>query len=537
MIYKYVDMVDGLNTKNGNSPETAWKTLDFAASRIVPGTTVYVKTHDEFNSSVVNLGTTSPGTDLEPIIWTSYPDTRQVIYCKQVVFNSSPGTVIFNGINISNWSCAVGTEDCLIDLANATKVMFNNCCLTNNNNIAGNTDSKIFGNGTNIRCHQCYIQNDSTYGGSTGEISGYAHYLGCCVNTKSNGIHVGGDAGGAVQNCLIIGPGRDISTYYGISGVADEASRKVITNNTIKDFAFGFQYDSGDSPIIMNNIFYRCSYSIYFLSVPDSVFSIRYNVQLESANYHLINYDSGLGDPPRDLLSILTPTGTTLAGNPFNNVAVHNYKPGTTTEAQQTAEAGYPLYVGDTSRIEWIQQNPFLGNGRSSNQSLGCYAVDDWPNRSNVLAGVSYRHGRVSGTLEVPDAEDVRDTVQYGSGYTGVLDVPDAEDVRDGVLYDNESKEGTLDLPAESDVRDGVLYDGETKEGTFVVEGGGDVPAESDVRDGVVYDNESKEGTLDLPAESDVRLNVVYDNETKTGTLTTADRRRNLTFEDNSYAT
>lgn len=481
---RYVDAVAGNDANDGTvgNPKKTIFGAAGASSVQQPGQRWNVKASASYvYSGVGYVGwakSGSVGTVNSPIVWRGYTTTpgdggkvtlvsaAPSLEWPGISFATDPGVVLIEGFNIVGKTGGYGA----LIILNDAFPCFIKCAFVNNYTGSTLGSGNIFDDASIVRCYQCYFKISATNAASRiGYFDAYASFVGCVFVTPRNGIHIGGTAGGYIGNCIVYSTssGSISSECYGISVVADIASRKVVVNNYVKGFHKGLFYDGIDSPVIMNNIFDGNTYSLYFENEFANIIPTIWNNGLVGAGNLTHNIPVLQG-------TVITPT-IAITGTPTIDIPNGDYR--IALADAETFQAGYPETIGASYTTV---------DSRASLLSMGPYAPHDWP-----------------------AAEDVRDTTTCAHGtVTGTLDLPSEYSVRYETLFDNETKEGTLVLPAVEDVRDGVLFDsfGDGEQmGTL------DLPLESTVQSGVKYDNETKTGTY-LPGTGTVPRDLTFED-------------------------
>lgn len=483
---RYVDGAIGNDAWNGESP--TWVSGIIGPKATIFGTTgaaasqqagdrwnvkASYKSNTSYYSPIIIGGHPSwtrsghPGTSAAPIVWRGYTTTPGDGGRVNISFSFADFTIPFT-YDAGVW-CA---ENFLIDSQSGSyyaklapgdnALIFKNCVF--NNRYAGPKPGfgDVFDDARSLRFYNCYFKSAGIHADTRlAELTGYSQFIGCVFETKRSGVNIGGIAGGFIANCLVLGgTGSKTSGCYGVKVIGDTASRKAILNNIIRGFDQGISYCIADWPVIMNNVLIENTTGLYFT-----------RLRLDGHMYPLINngcldndtdIEFEVGTVPDDQVEFLDGI-VTLTGTPLNAMDASDYRHGLTSDAIQTVEAGFPVTIG---------ANYTAVDSRASLLSMGPYAAHDWPAAGDVRESTTCRHSKVTGTLVLPDAGDVRDGTVYDATTEGTLDLPAVTDVRDGVLFDGESQEGILDLPLESTVQSGVQYDNTTKTGTYAPSSG-----------------------------------------------------------------
>jgi hypothetical protein len=148
------------------------------------------------------------------------------------------------------------------------------------------------------------------------------------------------------------------------------------------------------------------------------------------------------------------------------------------------------------------------------------------PTAAQVIDTVTFDATTI-GTVHLPIVADVRNATAFGPGSasSGTLVSPSAANVETGISFGSASSvAGTLTIPLATQVASGVTYGagGTERTGTAA---GGTIPSAADVRSGTAVG--ATTGTLAVPIPGDVESGVSTDNTTGTLALPTVGQVQN----------
>lgn len=475
---RYVDGDIGNDSYDGTSPTVVggsvgpWKSLfgsSGAATKQTAGMRINIKeVSSGYNIDLFGMrgfapSGITPGTVSNPIVWRGYTTipgdggkaTIKPVAGTQpgITFATNPGVWYAQNLHIYANTSGYGH---LITLNDATPTFMN--CIFRNTYSGGNVSyGQIFSTGNWIRAYSCTMQIAGT--GADHKIAELVRLqmVGCFLITPRNGIKTGTQNTSFFNNVIVANSSESKSnSCYGVYFNNADIVR-VFCNNVIANFYNGVYFYAPNDSYMNGNLFVDNTNAIYNATAYTSdILPMFCNKMIGTGN--LI---AGEGYP--ELQSDILNTFETLTGTPLLDKAGYDFRPAISADGTNVFEAGFPAKIGAGYTTY---------DGYDSLLSAGPYAGHDWPAAGDVRESTTCRHSKVTGTLVLPDAGDVRDGTVYDATTEGTLDLPAVTDVRDGVLFDGESQEGILDLPLESTVQSGVQYDNTTKTGTYAPSSG-----------------------------------------------------------------